>query len=53
MSSGHAKGGERRELEMAGAHLILDNTAMLDEVLLGPEEEAVTSDPAPSGRGEE
>jgi phosphoglycolate phosphatase len=31
--------GERRELEAAGAHLILDNTAILDEVLLGADEE--------------
>jgi N-acetyl-D-muramate 6-phosphate phosphatase len=30
--------GERRELEQSGAHIILDNTAMLDELLLGPDD---------------
>lgn len=35
--------GERRELELAGAHMILDNTAMLDEMLLGPKIEDMQS----------
>jgi N-acetyl-D-muramate 6-phosphate phosphatase len=50
--------GESAELRNAGAHIILDNTAMIDELLLGPEsqEEArsfidgavVSSAPQPS-----
>lgn len=35
--------GERRELEQSGAHLILDNTAMIDTVLLGPDEDESNS----------
>jgi N-acetyl-D-muramate 6-phosphate phosphatase len=29
--------GERLELQNAGAHIILDNTAMIDDLLLGPD----------------
>lgn len=35
--------GERRELEQSGAHVILENTAMIADLLLGPEVESTSA----------